>query len=403
VVSCPWRPGFSTQSAVRSPGGPPRTPDFYPHPPMARCGSSRDTPQVALDLDPGLANLGNPALVRAIIDEMDGGAMPFERFMQLALYHPEHGYYRKPGRIGPGGDFLTSPHIHPMFGWAVAGWIHDAWARMGSPVELTVFEPGAGEGRLASSILDWAEGRDPAFRAAIRYVAIEPNVQGGDPRIEWARPPLQPAANAVLVCNELFDAFPVRLFDATNRGPAEVLVRWDGESFEEVRGPIANIDDAPIEGRFEVSPYVYESMRALCSLVERGAVLAFDYGYPQEELWAPWRTTGTLLCFYRHTAHENPYIHVGEQDMTAHVNFSELEAAAIDEGMEVHGPVKQSEFLVSLGIGGLIDAARNDMGEYFARRRALESLTDAAGLGRIRVVAASRGIEGPLPGFEPVP
>jgi len=207
----------------------------------------------------------------------------------------------------------------------------------------------------------------------------------------------------VVISNELFDALPVRLFDAGGRGPVEVTVRWDGERFVEAPGGVASIDDAPKSGRFEVSPQAYAMMQSLCGLVERGAVLTFDYGYSQEELWAPWRTTGTLLCFYKHTAHEDPYVHVGEQDLTSHVNFSELAAAAEDDGMEVYGPVSQSEFLYSLGLGQLVESARNDMGEYFTRRRALEQLTDGAGLGRVRVLAATRGIDGGLPGFEAVP
>ena len=358
---------------------------------------------MALDLDPGTAALGNPRLIEAIVREMDGGAIPFERFMELALYQPEHGYYRKPGRIGPQGDFLTSPAIHPMFGWAVAGWCHHIWRVLGSPAEFTIFEPGAGEGALAKAILDWASGRGPAFAAAIRYVALEPNNPGTDPRVTWATPPVPPAAHGVVVANELFDAFPVRLFQASGRGPLEMYVRWDGARFIEHPGPVATIDDAPTEGRFEVNPRAYPVMRSLCSLVECGAVLVFDYGYPQEELWASWRTQGTLLCFYRHTAHEDPLIHVGEQDITTHVNLSELESAAEDEGMAVHGPVPQSEFLFALGLGALVESAREDMSEYFTRRRALQQLTDGAGLGRIRVLAATRGIEPPIPGFEPLP
>lgn len=355
---------------------------------------------MALDLDPGTAALGNPQLIQAIVDEMAGGAISFERFMELALYHPEHGYYRKPGRIGRQGDFLTSPVIHPMFGWAIAAWCRDAWTRLGEPAQFTIFEPAAGEGALATAILDWAEGRGDGFREAIRYVALEPNSPGTDPRVEWATPPVAPAPSGVVVTNELFDALPVRLFDAGPRGPVEVYVRWDGERFVEQPGGIASIDGAPMEGRFEVNQRAYPVMRSLCSLVERGSVLVFDYGYPQEELWAPWRTTGTLLCFYRHTAHEDPYLHVGEQDITTHVNFSELAAAGEDEGMTVFGPVSQSEFLYALGIGGLVDAARSDMQEYFTRRRALEQLADGAGLGRIRVLAATSGIEGVPPGFE---
>ncbi|HEX6031588.1 MAG TPA: SAM-dependent methyltransferase [Tepidiformaceae bacterium] len=355
---------------------------------------------MTLDLDPGRAALGNPRLVHAIIDEMAGGAIPFERFMELALYHPEHGYYRKPGRVGPQGDFLTSPSIHPLFGWAVAGWCRWVWDQLGQPSAFTVVEPGAGEGRLAATVLDWAEGRDDPFRDAIRYVAVEPNTPGADPRVEWRSHLPEPVEAGVVVTNELFDALPVRLFDATQRGPSEVYVRWDGEAFVEAQGPIATIDDAPTEGRFEVNMRAYPAMAGLCRLIDRGAVLAFDYGYPQEDLWAPWRTQGTLLCFYRHTAHENPYIHVGEQDITAHVNLSDLAAAAEDEGTAVHGPVPQSEFLYALGLGQLVEAARSDMSEYFTRRRALAQLTDGAGLGRIRVLATTRGIAQTPPGLE---
>jgi SAM-dependent MidA family methyltransferase len=354
---------------------------------------------MALDLDPGTAALGNPRLIDAIVEEMAGGAIPFERFMELALYHPEHGYYRKPGRIGRQGDFLTSPAIHAMFGWAVAGWCREIWARMGEPARFTIFEPGAGEGALATAILDWAEGREPAFRDAIRYIAIEPNNPGTDSRVEWRGAPDGPIDNGVVVSNELFDAFPVRLFDAGGRGPVEVLVRWDGERFVEMPGSVSSIDDAPASGRFEVNQRAYPVMRELCALVQRGAVLTFDYGYPQDELWAPFRTTGTLLCFHRHTANEDPYLHVGEQDITSHVNFSELAAAAEHEGMDVFGPVKQSEFLYSLGLGQLVESVRHNMQEYFTRRRALEQLTDGAGLGRVRVLAATRGLEGVPPGF----
>lgn len=355
---------------------------------------------MALDLNPGKAATGNPRLVQAMIEEMDGGAISFERFMELALYHPEHGYYRKPGRVGKTGDFLTSPVIHPIFGWAAAAWCHAAWHAMGQPAPFHIIEPGAGQGALAASIFDWAAGRDEAFARAIRYVALEPNSPGADPRVEWTSGALDPVPQGVVIANELFDAFPVRLFDATSRGPQEVLVRWDGDQFVEAPGGIASIEGAPTEGRFEVNARAYPAMRSLCRLVERGALLVFDYGYAQEELWAPWRTNGTLLCFYRHTAHENPYVHVGEQDMTTHVNFSELASAASDEGFDVYGPVSQTEFLYALGAQSLVDAVRADMAEYFARRRALEQLTDGAGLGRVRVLAATRGIDFEPPGFE---
>lgn len=355
---------------------------------------------MALDLDPGAAGLGNAQLISAIIDEMDGGAIPFERFMELALYHPEHGYYRKRGRIGPEGDFLTSPQIHPMFGWAIAAWTRWLWQAAGKPEQFTIFEPAAGEGHLAASVLDWVTARDPDFAKALHYVAIEPNSPGDDPRVEWAAPPLAPVEHGLVVSNEFFDALPVRLFDGTARGPQEVYVRWNGEAFEEVAGPVAVIEGAPQQGRFEVNARAFATMTELCALVERGAVLTIDYGYPREELWAPWRTQGTLLAFYRHTAHENPYIHVGEQDLTAHVDLSDLEAALAASGFETYGPVSQASFLFNLGGQQLVDAARSELQEFFSRRLALEQLTDSGGLGRIRVLAGLRGIDAKPPGFE---
>ena len=359
---------------------------------------------MTLDLSPGKAAIGNARLVRAMVEEMDGGAISFHRFMDLALYHPEYGYYRKPGRVGKQGDFLTSPTIHPMFGWSVAGWCHAVWESLGRPGSFHIIEPGAGSGALAVSILDWAESRDDGFREAVRYVALEPNSPGTDPRIDWRTPPIEPVEAGVVVANELFDAFPVRLFDGAGaRGAVEVFVRWEGEQFVETAGSVTTIDDAPTEGRFEVNPGAYPTMRSLCTPIQRGAVLVFDYGYLQPELWAPWRSAGTLLCFYRHTAHENPYVHVGEQDITTHVNFSELEAAADAVGMETFGPISQAAFLYALGAQALVESSRNDMAEYFARRRALEQLTDSAGLGRVRVLAATRGMTVTPPGFEESP
>ncbi len=354
---------------------------------------------MALDLDPGLTRAGNPALVKVIIAEMDGGAIPFERFMELALYHPEHGYYRTPGRIGPGGDFLTSPTIHPMFGWAVGAWCEWVWEGLGRPALFTIIEAGAGEGALATALLDWAEGRDGSFARALRYSAIEPNARGADARIEWRADAPAPVEAGVALSNELFDALPVRLFEAGPRGPVEVHVRWDGEAFVETRGGVATIDAAPTEGRFEVCGRAPATMSALCALVRRGAVLTFDYGYPEEELRAPWRTQGTLLCFHRHTAHEDPCQHVGEQDLTAHVNLSELEAAVEAAGMTAFAPVTQAAFLTEVGLGQLVEAARDDLPEYFARRRAFQQLTDAAGLGRVRALAGTRGVTGIPPGF----
>lgn len=354
---------------------------------------------MALDLDPGLAAAGNPGLVKTIIDEMDGGAISFERFMEIALYHPEHGYYRKPGRIGTNGDFLTSPTIHPMFGWAVGAWCEWVWETLGRPAPFTIVEAGAGDGKLATALLDWAEGREGTFAKALQYLAIEPNAHGMDPRITWLADAPPPAETGVVLSNELFDALPVRLFDVEDRGPVEVYVRWDGQAFVEVRGGVATIDGAPSAGRFEVNGRAAATMTNMCALIERGAVLTFDYGFPKEELWADWRRKGTLLCFYRHTAHEDPYQHIGEQDLTAHADLSELQLSMELAGLKTFEPVNQAAFLTTVGLGSLLESVRDDLPEFFARRRAFHQLTDTAGLGRIRVLAGTRGLEGVPPGF----
>ena len=355
---------------------------------------------MTVDPDPGRAGLGNPRLIGAIVEEMAGGVMPFDRFMELALYHPEHGYYLTPGRVGPQGDFVTSPTIHPMFGWMVAAWCHWVWTSIGEPSQFSVVEPGAGSGQLATAILDWATGRDDGFSEALRYVAIEPHNPGDDTRVAWDTGLSGPVDAGVVVSNEFFDALPVKLFEGSGRGPTEIGVRWDGEAFAEATLSVSAVDEAPEAGRFEVNPSLFGTMQALGSLIGSGAVLTFDYGYPRDELWASWRREGTLLAFYRHTAHEDPYIHVGQQDLTAHVDFTTLEAALDQTGFETFGPVGQSEFLYALGAGGLVESVRSDLHEYFRRRNALESLTDGAGLGRVRVLAGTKGLSGSPPGFE---
>ncbi|HJP40356.1 MAG TPA: SAM-dependent methyltransferase [Dehalococcoidia bacterium] len=355
---------------------------------------------MALDLDPGTAGLGNPRLIKAIAEEIDRGAIPFDKFMSLALYHPEHGYYRKAGRIGPQGDFVTSSSVHPLFGWTIAGWCHWVWEQLGSPAEFTIVEPGAGDGRLAAAILDWAAGRDDRFAESLQYVAIEPNAPGVEERVTWVGALVPPVEYGAVISNEFFDALPVKLYEASEQGPVEIGVRWDGKQFVEANLAVGSIDGAPASGRFEVNPGLWATMQSLAGLVGRGAVLTFDYGYPREELWASWRHQGTLLAFYKHTAHENPYIHVGEQDLTAHVDFTTLEAALDGSGFKTFGPAAQSEFLYAVGLPALVDAARSDLQEYFGRRRVLETLTDGAGLGRVRVLAGTRGFEGVPPGFQ---
>jgi SAM-dependent MidA family methyltransferase len=376
----------------------------------------------------------NEAL-RDIIRERiaEAGAITFREFMDLALYHPRHGYYCSPReKMGRQGDYLTSPEVHPIFGWLVGKQLGQMWEVIGRPEPFTVVEMGAGSGALARDILDWARRHAPEFFAALEYRLVEVSeelaarqrraVQEVDERLEKAAwlPALEaiPEGSVVgcLLSNELADAFPVHRVTVRAGRLQEVYVDWRHGRFEERLGPPSTLaleeyfrrlgllpgEDCQAEVNLDALAW----MKALARALGRGFVMTFDYGYPAEQLYAPWRRQGTFLCFYRHNPSADPYARVGRQDMTSSVDFTSLIQAAQEAGLETAGLAGQAQFLTALGIdGALAPAARGDLTleEYYARRRALTELLDPAGLGRIRVLIQSKGVEGArLLGLEPV-
>jgi len=376
----------------------------------------------------------NEAL-RDIIRERiaEAGAITFREFMDLALYHPRHGYYCSPReKMGRQGDYLTSPEVHPIFGWLVGKQLGQMWEVIGRPEPFTVVEMGAGSGALARDILDWARRHAPEFFAALEYRLVEVSeelaarqrraVQEVDERLEKAAwlPALEAIAEGsvvgCLLSNELADAFPVHRVTVRAGRLQEVYVDWRHGRFEERLGPPSTLaleeyfrrlgllpgEDCQAEVNLDALAW----MRALARALGRGFVMTFDYGYSAEQLYAPWRRQGTFLCFYRHNPSADPYARVGRQDMTSSVDFTSLIQAAQEAGLETVGLAGQSQFLTALGIdGALAPAARGDLPleEYYARRRALTELLDPAGLGRIRVLIQSKGVKGPrLLGLEAV-
>ena len=376
----------------------------------------------------------NEAL-RDIIRERiaEAGAITFREFMDLALYHPRHGYYCSPReKMGRQGDYLTSPEVHPIFGWLAGKQLGQMWEVIGRPEPFTVVEMGAGSGALARDILDWARRHAPEFFAALEYRLVEVSeelaarqrraVQEVDERLEKAAwlPALAaiPEGSVVgcLLSNELADAFPVHRVTVRAGRLQEVYVDWRHGRFEERLGPPSTpaLEDyfrrlglLPGEDcQAEVNLDALAWMKALARALGRGFLMTFDYGYPAEQLYAPWRRQGTFLCFYRHNPSADPYARVGRQDMTSSVDFTSLTQAAQEAGLETVGLAGQAQFLTALGIdGALAPAARGDLPleEYYARRRALTELLDPAGLGRIRVLIQSKGVKGPrLLGLEAV-
>ena len=393
------------------------------------------TPGLRRDPGPDLESVGeDEALVARIHDEIArDGPMTFARFMDLALYDPVGGYYRaEVARPGREGDFLTAPEAHPIFGAALSRAVADAWDRLGRPVPFVLREYGAGTGTLAMAILDGLERERPDLAAAIRYQPVEVEPRRRDAiaeRLETAgrlgvladdpagRPtglsagrPSDPAAAAppidgFVLANEVLDALPTHRVVARDGRPREVLVGSRDGAFVDVEADpstpgLANrLDDEGVvlvDGqRGEICLALDSWMAAAASGLGRGVLLLIDYGYPAAELYDPVRRRdGTLRAYLRHRVHDDPYIHVGRPDLTAHVDVSAVERAARTAGLTHLGTTTQAEFLVGLGAEQLLQAIQADpattLEEYLAVRSALVRLIDPGAMGRFRVMAFGR-------------
>jgi len=366
----------------------------------------------------------NAALKEAIVARIRSeGALPFRDFMDAALYHPQHGYYRsRREKMGREGDYLTSPEVSPIFGVLLGRQLREMWQAMGEPRRFDVVEAGAGTGRLAHDILRWARSHAQEFRAALAYTIVEVSDaltgrqretladEGCD--VRWCAE-LPDAIEGCLLSNELLDSFPVHRMSVREGAPLEVFVGWDGDRFvEELRPPstpeletyFSCLGLRPGEDCFaEVNLAALEWMRQAGRALRSGFLLTLDYGYEAPDLYAPWRRDGTLLCFYRHNAAADPYARLGRQDITSHVDFTSLRREGEESGLRTLGLISQSEFLTHLGIAEAMAPPGEgdvDLEEYYARRRAVSELIDPAALGRIRVLIQTKGVrEAPLTGL----
>jgi SAM-dependent MidA family methyltransferase len=380
---------------------------------------------------------GTPALVAAIRADIAaaGGRIPFARFMELALYHPQWGYYlasqRRPGREG---DFLTAPETHPFFGIALARQVAECWDRLGRPDPFVVREYGAGSGVLAWDIVAGLAAEAPVCRAALEYRLIEPNrhrlqqalaafaaenlagVVHAEPITENAAP--EPIAGVVLA-NEVADAFGVHRLLWRGGRLREEWVVWRDDRFAaeegnlspaaaaaEPEGMLRQHGIALAEGdRIEISPAAAAWFAGAARGLRRGYALVIDYGYPAPELYAAHRLAGTVRAYRGHTASDDPFAHVGEQDLTAHVDFSALRRAGEAEGLVFAGQTTQGAFLASLEMGDLLVALGRDpattLPEYLAAQAATVSLIDPGGMGRFGVLMMARDapVSPPLRGF----
>ena len=390
-----------------------------------------------MDISPGLRRVpapdldsveSDPVLVERITAEIAAnGPLTFARFMELALYEPDHGYYRAPdARPGRGGDFLTAPEAHPIFGRALARHVVDAWRAIGSPALFGIREYGAGSGALALALLDGIVGEEPALYRAVRYRAVEVEAR----RLGELRSVLSAAGHGdrldedeggpivgAVIANEVLDALPTHRVvgrpaasdggEAEAAGILEVFVDRRDRAFVDVSGPPSTpalADRLAGEGitlqpgqRAEICLAVDDWVARAGAGLERGTALFIDYGYPASELYDPVRRPrGTLAAYLGQRAHEDPYRAVGRQDLTAHVDITAVERAAVGAGLAHVATTTQSQFLAGLGAGELLVELQTgpdaSLQRYLEARAALVRMIDPAAMGRFRVMVFGRGI-----------
>ena len=299
-------------------------------------------------------------LLPVILHEIDlaGGKIPFRRFMDLALYHPEHGYYSSGrARIGKAGDFFTSVSVGRIYGRLLGSICREVWERLGSPSEFTIVEQGANDGTLATDILESPSAQNDAFAAAIRYRIVEPLAVNRTRQqteltpfanVSWFSSIAElPRFFGIHLSNELLDAFPVHSLRWDGTAWLEEYVCQDGGELRWTNRPITDPELALTANllpknlttgfRLEVNPGIPPWLQALHERMERGIVLTVDYGQAGEDRYVPHRADGTLLAYEKHHRFNDPLPFPGQRDITAQVDFTALASEARATGFEIFG------------------------------------------------------------------
>lgn len=344
-----------------------------------------------------------------------GGWISFARYMELALYAPRFGYYSGgAAKLGKDGDFTTAPEISPLFGATLAQLATELITQ--SPAVANVFlEFGAGTGKLAFDVLSELRARD---QLPEQYFIVEISAQLRErqrqalaefaPRVQWLDA-LPASFSGVVLGNEVLDAMPIRLAVKTDAGWLErgVSVSAEGAFVYAQRAvddlPLAQVpdaDDLPQGYVAELAPVALGFMRTLARMLTAGtgavAILP-DYGFPASEYYLPQRAAGTLMCHYRHHAHDDPFYLPGLQDITAHVDFTAMAIAAVEEGAEVLAYTSQGAFLLNAGIGELLLRTSPEAAvQYLPQANAMQKLISPAEMGELfKVLAIGKDVEWP--------
>ncbi len=354
--------------------------------------------------------------------------------MDMALYYPELGYYTSPDlKIGRKGDFYTSPHLHKIFGAMIGKQLEEMWKILERPSVFHAVEIGAGAGYLCKDILDYLKNRE--IFQSLNYIIVEinpvmiekqkellsnppkpPLINGGlDKKVKWVSS-VRDIDNirGCIFSNELLDAFPVHIIEMENailissipsessrtdlpqgkgvKGDVkEIYVAFDGKNIIEQKLDISSLNllkyleefniDIASGYRTEINLKTKDWLKEISEILHEGFVITIDYGYTAKEYYDEERTKGTLLCYYKHQVNENPYENIGEQYITAHVNFSSLRKWGEEIGFKTIGYCPQGTFLISLGIDEAITELYSNPPDYESEILKIKGLILPQGMG----------------------
>ncbi|HXN22994.1 MAG TPA: SAM-dependent methyltransferase [Candidatus Dormibacteraeota bacterium] len=353
------------------------------------------------------------------------GPISFAEYMRECLYHPLYGYYSR-AQAKRFVDYYTSVDVHPIFGRLLARQLEEMWRILAKPQPFCVVEAGAGTGQLARNILDFAARELPNFYHALNYIAVERSaarraIQETILAAHWTAGCCESAAEmpheipvGCVLSNELVDALPVHRVMFRNNALQEILVGVEGEHLCELSGPLTTCaireyfatqaislgDEQQAEASLEACDWIVEVGRRLGC----GFVLTIDYGHEAAELYSQGHFRGTLLAYREHQVSEDFLAAPGEQDLTAHANFTALEEWGKRSGLVRIGLVPQSRFLMALGKGNqfadLYDQGRDrdeSETEKIRGRLLLKTLIFPEGMGEtFKVMVQHKGVAQPV-------
>jgi SAM-dependent MidA family methyltransferase len=376
------------------------------------------TPATSLPTPSPEATQHSANLIDAIRRDIsaNSGWISFARYMELALYAPGLGYYTAGShKFGEAGDFITAPELSPLFGRTLARQVSEIMA--GSSPHI--LELGAGSGKLAADMLEELDklGTLPdsysilevsADLRARQQTLLQQRLPNLLNRVRWLDA-LPENFSGAIVANEVLDALPVHRVHWQKGKPGELGVALNESGFIWQERAIADPDllqaglqiSVPDDYVSEICLAARGLINSLAGRLTQGAMIFIDYGFGTREFYHPQRATGTLMCHYRHRAHDDPFYLPGLQDITAHVNFTDIAECGIDAGLELLGYTNQAFFLINNGITELLkDTPPENLKAYLPLSAQLQKLTSPAEMGELfKVIALGKNLADPLSGF----